>query len=84
MAHVLKQRLLLSMGSLRGHRKVQEKWELLVKWQGLEEVEASWEPYVSLKRDVPTLISRDCQSCDSKVLQKLDFRFGSSVVDNDV
>nr|CCA16690.1 chromodomain protein putative [Albugo laibachii Nc14] len=51
MAHVLNKDLLLNVDSIRGHRKVQEQWELLVKWQGLEEVEeASWEPYVFLKR----------------------------------
>ena len=48
MAHVSNQDLLLNVEWIRGHPKVQEMSELLVKWQGLEEVEASWAPYVSL------------------------------------
>nr|CCA20340.1 AlNc14C91G5710 [Albugo laibachii Nc14] len=83
MAHVTNQDLLLNVESIYVHRKVQEKWKLLVKWKGLEEVEASWEPYVSFKHDVPTLASRYCKYCDSNLLQKLDSHYGSSVVDND-
>ncbi|CCI11573.1 unnamed protein product [Albugo candida] len=81
-AHVLNQDLMLNVESIRGHRKVHGKWEFLIQWQGLEEVEASWEPYVSLKRDVPILVSRYCQSCDSTELKTLNSHFGSSVVDN--
>jgi hypothetical protein len=32
-----------------------QRWEILVKWYGLDDVEASWEPAETIKEDVPVL-----------------------------
>jgi hypothetical protein len=37
-------------------RRVQDAWEIKVKWQGFDDLESTWEPLSVLQADVPFLI----------------------------
>ena len=39
-------------------RKKRGKWEYLVKWEGYDEVEATWEPVETLSKDVPDIVNK--------------------------
>ena len=69
------------MEAIQNHRKARgNKWELLVKWLGLEEVESSWEPLEKLRLDIPKMVSLYCQNCGDVALKKLDQALGGGVV----
>nr|CCA26210.1 chromodomain protein putative [Albugo laibachii Nc14] len=55
--HVANQDMLLLIEQIQNHRwnEKGKHWELLVKWQGLEDMESSWEPLKNMARDVPTM-----------------------------
>ncbi|KAE8884741.1 hypothetical protein PF007_g24758 [Phytophthora fragariae] len=56
--HVASQGTLLAVEALVDHRynTSMKMFEIKVKWQGLEEVEDSWEPLKSIVEDVPKLM----------------------------
>jgi hypothetical protein len=72
-AHISNQDVLLGVEEIQNHRKVaRNKWELKVKWLGLEEVESSWEPFEKLRQDVPRLVSVYCQKSGDVAMQQMD------------
>jgi transposase InsO family protein len=50
------------------------QWEVLIKWYGLDDVEASWEPAEVIKEDVPVLFQRfvDADPSDAKRIKMRD------------
>jgi transposase InsO family protein len=56
--HVAAQGIVLGVRGISRHRRNAEsnEWELLVSWQGLQDVENSWEPFDSMLADVPALV----------------------------
>ncbi|KAE8978399.1 hypothetical protein PR001_g24855 [Phytophthora rubi] len=58
--HVSFQGIVLEVRGIVSHRfnVTSGELELLVAWRGLQDVENSWEPAHSIKRDVPTLVSQ--------------------------
>ncbi|KAE9260906.1 hypothetical protein PR003_g34158, partial [Phytophthora rubi] len=46
--------------------------ELLVKWTGLQDIEASWEPLKSLKAEVPIKVRDYATTVEDEALNKLD------------
>jgi hypothetical protein len=39
-------------------RRVQDSWEIKVKWQGFDDLESTWEPLSVLQADVPTYVQK--------------------------
>ncbi|POM74796.1 Hypothetical protein PHPALM_8188 [Phytophthora palmivora] len=58
LAHVGNQGMVLGVESITKHRKANGVWQLLVSWEGLQEEENSWEPLVSLHKDVPSRVQQ--------------------------
>jgi transposase InsO family protein len=58
--HVASQGTMLAVEALSGHRFNTEMkaYEIQVKWQGLEDIEDSWEPLATIKEDVPLLLAK--------------------------
>ena len=56
--HVANQDMPLIVEQIPNHRSNDKgkHWELLVKWQGFEDMEYSWEPIKYIVRDVPTML----------------------------
>ena len=68
---VSRQGMVLGVEGLRGHRFNSElnRWEILVSWMGLQEIEDSWEPLTILLQDVPTKVQDYVNSSDDEELQ---------------
>lgn len=56
--HVAAQGVVLDVKAIKEHRwsSLRRDYELLISWRGLEEIEDSWEPFVSIARDVRVLV----------------------------
>ncbi|OWY94441.1 hypothetical protein PHMEG_00035828 [Phytophthora megakarya] len=63
---VSSQGIMLGVEAIRDHRynRVLSRWELLVSWVGLQAIEDSWEPLVTLLQDVPTKVNEYVASTD--------------------
>ncbi|ETN07858.1 hypothetical protein PPTG_12401 [Phytophthora nicotianae INRA-310] len=50
--------MVLGVEGFSGHRLNQQlkRWELLVAWMGLQAIENSWEPIITLLQDVPVRV----------------------------
>ncbi|TYZ69491.1 hypothetical protein PybrP1_001835 [[Pythium] brassicae (nom. inval.)] len=68
--HVSTQGILLGVKQFKAHRfnKQIKRWELLVAWQGLEEVEDSWEALTDLFQDVRVKVEEYTASTGSTTL----------------
>ncbi|ETP42482.1 hypothetical protein F442_10604 [Phytophthora nicotianae P10297] len=55
---VSNQGMVLGVEGFSGHRLNQQlkRWELLVAWTGLQAIENSWEPIITLLQDVPVRV----------------------------
>jgi hypothetical protein len=58
--HVSNQGVTLAVGAIEAarHNPGTNRWELLVKWKGLEALESSWEPFLVMYGEVPLLVTR--------------------------
>jgi hypothetical protein len=63
--HIAAQGIVLAIEKLLQHRynDHSKEYEILVAWKGLEAIESSWEPVVSLFRDVRVLVQCYATSC---------------------
>ena len=66
--HVQRQKVLYSIEKLLDLRyeKSLKEWQVLVKWQGFEDFEDSWEPVKSLKKDIPRLLETFLEEIERK------------------
>jgi hypothetical protein len=47
--------------NVRACRKLDQEWQLQIKWAGLQEEEVSWEPAKVIADDLPALVNKFCQ-----------------------
>ncbi|POM69904.1 Hypothetical protein PHPALM_13766 [Phytophthora palmivora] len=69
------QGILLGVNAIKEHRynAVLKRWELLVSWCGLQDVEDSWESLASMLKDVPAKVTEYVQDpADSELLHQLE------------
>ncbi|EEY69821.1 chromodomain protein, putative [Phytophthora infestans T30-4] len=69
--HVASQGTLLTVDSLVDYRynNNMKAFEVKVKWQGLEDIEDSWEPAKTLSKDVPQLMTNDANDTNDERLR---------------
>jgi hypothetical protein len=63
--HVAAQGIVLAIDQLLEHRYnvASNEYEILVSWRGLETIEDSWEPLMTLHKDVRVLVQRYVEDC---------------------
>lgn len=70
--HVASQGIILCVDELLEHRwnNATNEFEILVSWKGLESIENSWEPLISLYKDIPVLVERYIKQAADTTLSK--------------
>ena len=72
--HVGNQGLVLDVAAVREHRFPPGKPkqpEFLIAWRGLEDAQASWEPWSTMPVDIPLLLKAYARTTREKSLQAL-------------
>eukprot|EP00644_Phytophthora_capsici_P019272 jgi/Phyca11/132445/e_gw1.167.10.1 len=70
--HVRNQGIVLDVRDVLQHRfnETTQEWELLVAWRGLQDEENSWEPFESMKRDVPSMVRQYVERAHAAVMEE--------------
>ncbi|EGZ26850.1 hypothetical protein PHYSODRAFT_469054 [Phytophthora sojae] len=69
--HIANQDVYFTVASFKEHRKhPAHSYEVLVAWEGLEEIEDSWEPMTTMHEDVPVKLQDYVRTADDSKLSQ--------------